>query len=60
MSETYVVEFKNWKTNNWVKVKEYKNKYEIVKDFGITLPTIRNIIKNGNGIYSKFLKISVK
>lgn len=61
MSEkVYVVEFKNLKTDNWVKGKEYKTSDELCKHLDITKPTMRNLIKNGSGTYSKFLKISIK
>lgn len=54
----YKVYFKNWKTDEWIYCGKYKTKTEISEKYKITIPTIRSIIKESEGIYSKFFKIS--
>lgn len=56
----YKVQFKNWKTGNWVKGKEYDDRESLCKEFDMTKPTMNKILKQQKGIYSKFIKISDK
>ena len=58
MSIQYIIEFKNYKNSANNYKKKYKNIKEICKEFSMTEPTIRKLIKEENGIYSKFIKIS--
>lgn len=56
----YKVEFKNLKTGNWQYGKVYKTDNDLCKDLDMSKPTMKSIIKNNKGIYSKFIKISIE